>query len=158
DNGGTPQRLLVVEDNADTRDTLQQLLQLSTGVPVDVANDGNQALQLLLERPYSLVVTDLRMPRVSGMQLIEEIQKRRLPVTIIVTTGHGGVAEAVQAMRLGAYDFLTKPPDPEHLCLIVQRALRERTLLDEVAALREQLQQTHSFRNVVSKSSRMVDI
>ncbi len=152
------QRILVVEDNADTRTSLQQLLQVALNVPVDIAGDGSHALQALLERPYSIVITDLKMPRYSGMQLIEEVQHRRLPITIIVTTGHGGVNEAVQAMRLGAYDFLTKPPDPEHLCLIVQRALRERTLIDEVEALRQQLQQTHSFRNVLSKNPRMLDI
>jgi DNA-binding NtrC family response regulator len=152
------QRILVVEDNADTRQSLQELLQVALGVPVDVAADGGHALQNLQERPYSLVITDLKMPRFSGMQLIEEVQKKRLPVTIIVTTGHGGVSEAVQAMRMGAYDFLTKPPDPEHLCLIVQRALRERTLLDEVTALRQRLQITHSFRDVLSKNARMLDI
>src|SRR4051794_31883124 len=149
---------MVVEDNPDTRTSLQQLLQVALAVPVDVTPDGGQALQALLERPYSLVITDLKMPRFSGMQLIEEVQKQRLPVTVIVTTGHGGVAEAVQAMRLGAYDFLTKPPDPEHLCLIVQRALRERTLLDEVTALRQELHEKRSFRNYLSKNPRMLEI
>ena len=62
---------------------------------------------------------------------------------MIVTTGHGGVDEAVEAMRMGAYDFLTKPADPQHLVLMVQRALRERALQDEVAALRQQLHGTH---------------
>src|SRR5947209_35411 len=103
------------------------------GVSVDTVADGSQALQALLERPYSVLISDLKMPNVTGMQLIEEIQARRLPVTVIVTTGYGSIDEAVKAMRLGAYDFLTKPPDPQHLCLILQRALRERTLLDEVA-------------------------
>ena len=58
-------------------------------------------------------------PVINGLKLIEEIQKRKLPVTIVVTTGHGGVNDAVKAMRMGAYDFLTKPPDPQHLCLLV---------------------------------------
>ena len=66
------------------------------------------------------------MPRLDGMQLIEEVQKRRLPVDVIVMTGYGSIDEAVQAMRLGAFDFLTKPIDLEHLRLVVQRALRER--------------------------------
>jgi two-component system response regulator AtoC len=152
------QRVLVVEDNADTRTSLQELLQLALQIEVDVAGDGSQALQALSAKPYSVVITDLKMPRFSGMQLLEEVQKQRLPITIIVTTGHGGVSEAVQAMRMGAYDFLTKPPDPEHLCLIVQRALRERTLQDEVNALREQLDKSHSFRNVLSKNTKMIDI
>jgi DNA-binding NtrC family response regulator len=155
---GPPQRVLVVEDLEDTRTSLQQMLRLALKLEVDTANDGEQALAMLQERPYSLAITDLRMPRMSGMKLIEEIEKRRLPVTVIVTTGHGGVGEAVKAMRMGAYDFLTKPPDPEHLCVLVQKALRERALQDEVVALRAQLQDRHSFQNVLSKSPRMLDV
>src|SRR5271165_7374375 len=132
-------RVLVVEDCEDTRQSFQQLLELTLGIEVDLARDGDQALALLLERPYSIMITDLRMPRLDGMKLIEEIQARRLPVTVIVTTGHGSIDEAVQAMRMGAYDFLTKPPDPQHLCLLVERALRERTLQDELAALAPRL-------------------
>src|SRR5262249_46027684 len=104
---------------------------------------------------YSVLITDLKMPRLDGIQLIQEIQKRRLPVTVIVTTGHGSIDEAVQAMRLGAYDFLTKPVDFHHLPLVVQRALRERTLQDEVAYLREQLQSRFAFQNIISKNPRM---
>ena len=152
------QRILVVEDLPDTRTSLQEVLQLSLKIEVDTAEDGDQGLKMLLERPYSLVITDLRMPKVSGMKMIEEIQSRRLPVTIIVTTGHGSIRDAVEAMRLGAYDFLIKPPDPQHLCLLVKRALRERSLLDEVNALRNQLHGKHSFQNVLSKSPRMVDV
>ena len=153
-----PQRVLVVEDLEDTRTTLVELLRLVLKLDVDAAENGEQALALLADKPYSLVVTDLRMPKVSGMKLIEEIQARKLPVTVIVTTGHGGVSEAVKAMRLGAYDFLTKPPDPEHLCVLVEKALRERALQDEVAALRAQVQGRHSFQNVISKSPRMHDV
>jgi DNA-binding NtrC family response regulator len=152
------QRVLVVEDLDDARSSLQQLLKLSLGLEVDVAEDGEKGLQKLLERPYSLIVTDLRMPRLGGMKLIEQVQQRKIPVTVIVTTGHGSINDAVQAMRMGAYDFLTKPADPQHLCLIVERALRERALQDEVAQLRQQLAGNHSFQNVLSRNQRMMDI
>jgi DNA-binding NtrC family response regulator len=152
------QSILVAEDSEDTRNSLQELLQLALGVHVDTVADGSQALERLLSHPYSLLITDLRMPRLNGMKLIEAIQERKLPVTVIVTTGHGSITDAVQAMRMGAYDFLTKPPDPQHLCLLVQRALQERALRDEVTALREQVHGQHSFRNVLSKSPRMHDI
>jgi DNA-binding NtrC family response regulator len=152
------QRVLFVEDLDDSRTSLQELLRMALNLEVDTAEDGKQALDLLEERPYSLVITDLRMPKMDGMKLIEEIQNRKLPVTVVVTTGHGGVNDAVQAMRMGAYDFLTKPPDPQHLCLLVQRALRERALLDEVTALRHQLLEHHSFQNVISKCPQMHDL
>jgi len=153
-----PQRILIAEDVEDTRTTLQDLLKLSLGLEVDTAEDGQKALQMLEEKPYSLLITDLRMPKLSGMKLIEAIIQRRLPVTVIVTTGHGGVPEAVKAMQMGAYDFFIKPPEPEHLVLVIQRALRERSLQDEVAALRQELLGRHSFQNVLSRSPRMIEI
>ena len=152
------QRLLVVEDIDDSRIMMQQMLKHAVGLEVDAAGDGKQALSMLAERPYSVVITDLRMPNLDGMRLIEQIQLKRIPVTVVVTTGHGGVADAVQAMRMGAYDFLTKPADPEHLALLIKRALRERSLMDEVTALRHAMQGEHRFQNVLSKSPKMMDV
>src|SRR5262249_18111331 len=152
------QRLLVAEDLEDARTTLPQPPHLSLGLEVDVAEDGQKALQMLEEKPYSILVTDLRMPKLSGLKLMEAINERKLPVTVIVTTGHGGVEDAVEAMRMGAYDFLTKPADPQHLVYMVRRALEKRALQDEVAALRQQLDGRTSFQNVLSKSARMMDI
>ncbi len=114
------QRVLVVEDLEDTRASLQEMLQISMGLEVDTAEDGAAGLALLRSKPYSLVITDLRMPKVGGMKLIEAIQAEKIPVTVIVTTGHGNVKDAVEAMRMGVYDFLTKPADPQHLQLIVR--------------------------------------
>jgi DNA-binding NtrC family response regulator len=156
--GTVPQRVLVVEDLEDARSSLQELLQLKLGLEVDTASDGAEGLEMLRSRPYSLAITDLRMPKMSGMKMIETVMAENIPVTVVVTTGHGSVKDAVEAMRMGAYDFLTKPPDPQHLCLLVQRALGERALRDEVAALRAETETRHSFRNVLSKSPRMHDV
>jgi len=158
ESSAPPQRVLVVEDLEDTRTSLQQVLQLALGLEVDAAENGQEALDLMERRSYSLLITDLRMPKVGGMKLIEEVQNRKIPVTVVVTTGHGSIKDAVEAMRRGAYDFLTKPADPQHLCLLVKRALRERALQDEVTALRDQLQDRHKFQNVISKSSKMHDV
>src|SRR5258707_1381534 len=117
-------RILIVEDNDLTRHQLQELLQTEPHVEVETSSDGSKALKHLTEQDYSIVLTDLRMPGLDGMQLIKEVQERSLPVTIIVTTGHGSIDEAVQAIRLGAYDFLTKPIDVENLQRVVRRALR----------------------------------
>src|SRR5262245_7643117 len=152
------QRLLVVDDLEDARTAMQQMLTLSLKLDVDVAADGNEALKMLEQKPYSVVITDLRMPKLSGMEFIAEVQKRKLPVTVIVTTGHGSISDAVTAMRQGAYDFLTKPVDPQHLGLLVKRALRERELEDEVVALRQQIGDRYAFRNVLSKSPRMLQV
>ena len=152
------QRVLVVEDIADNRDALKMLLKLALKLDVDTAEDGAKALALLAERPYSLVITDLQMPRMDGMKLIQKIQDDGIPSTVIVTTGHGSVPDAVEAMRLGVYDFLLKTDDPQRLIRMAQRALKERRLQDEVAALREQLHGGHTFLNVLSKSPKMHDV
>ena len=110
------------------------------------------------KRPYSVIVTDLKMPRVDGLQLLEEVQKRRLPADVIITTGFGTIEQTVQAMRMGAVDFLTKPVNLEHLRLVIQRALRERALQDEVTALREKLHEQFRFHTILSKNPRMHEV
>ncbi len=130
---------LIVEDNETARKQMQVFLETDPDLRVDTAANGSDALKALSDGRYSVIVTDLKMPRVDGLQLLEEVQKRRLPADVIITTGFGTIDHAVQAMRLGAADFLTKPINLEHLRLVVQRALRERALQDEVVALREKL-------------------
>jgi DNA-binding NtrC family response regulator len=151
----TPRNVLLVEDDEHARTKLQALLQTDPGLHVDSVKDGDQALQKLLENNYSILITDLRMPRLDGMQLLKEVQRRGLPVTVIVMTGYGSIDEVVQAIRMGAYDFLTKPIDVDNLRLVLQRALRDRALQDEVAQLRAQLQSRYQFHNVLSKNPRM---
>jgi DNA-binding NtrC family response regulator len=151
----TKRRLLIVDDNDDMLVSLKKVLEAALPVCVDTARDGKEALEAISQRSYSILVTDLKMPHVNGMQLIQEVQERRLPVTIIVLTAHGSIDEAVQAMQLGAHNFLTKPPNTQHLCLIVLRALQQRELQDEVAALREQLDQRYAFHDILSKNPGM---
>ncbi len=150
--------VLIVEDNETARKQLQVLLAADHGLAVDTAANGSEALQKLSAQRFSVVITDLKMPRVSGLELLEEIQKRGLHAAVVVTTGVGGVEEAVRAMQLGATDFLTKPVDVDHLKLVVARALRERALLLEVAALREQMKESYSFHEILSKSSSMQSV
>ena len=118
----SPRRILIVEDLEDSRQSLQELLQIGVpGAEVDAAEDGVRALELLAERPYALVITDLRMPKAGGMRLLREVKERELACAVIVVTGHGGVREAVEAMRLGAYDYVLKPIRRERLAEAVKR-------------------------------------
>ena len=151
-------RVLIVEDNETARKQMQVFLETDSDLCVDTAANGSDALKALTERSYSVIITDLKMPRVDGLQLLEEVQKRRLPADVIITTGFGTIDHAVQAMRLGAADFLTKPIKLEHLRLVVQRSLRERALQDEVVALREKLHAQFKFHDILSKSPRMHDV
>jgi DNA-binding NtrC family response regulator len=150
-----PRRVLIVEDNDLARKQLQHLLATDAQLQVDATADGKEALELLLEHHYSIAITDLRLPGLDGLELIKRVQENSIPVTMIVLTGYGGIDEAVRAVRLGAYDFMTKPIDVENLRRVVERALRERTLQDEVAQLRARLQTHYSFHNMLSKNAQM---
>jgi DNA-binding NtrC family response regulator len=151
-------RVLIVEDNETARRQVQVFLETNSGLEVDTAANGSDALKALADHSYSVIVTDLKMPRVDGLQLLEEVQKRKLAADVIITTGFGTIDHAVQAMRLGAADFLTKPINLEHLKLVVERSLRDRALQDEVVALREKLHQQFKFHDILSKSPRMHDV
>jgi len=149
-------RILLAEDHDHrSHQRLKELLETEAEVHVDVVGDADAALHALAGQCYSIFLLDILMPGMAGMKLIEEIQRRNVPSTVIVMTSQASIDQAVQAMRLGAYDVLTKPIDLEHARLVVQRVLRERRLRDEISALREKLQQQYSFRNIISKNPRM---
>ena len=97
-NGKLRQRLLIVEDNPTSREQLKELLQ-SDNLDVDVAEDGQEALNRLEANNYSIIITDLRMPGLGGLELIRRIQENRFDVAVIVTTGHGSMANAIEAME-----------------------------------------------------------
>jgi DNA-binding NtrC family response regulator len=148
-------RVLIAEDSERTREQLRTILEADGQYQVDVIDDGAAALQALAVDNFSIFLTDLKMPGLDGMQLIARLREKQIPTTVIVLTSHGSIDLAVQAMRLGAYDFLTKPVDPDHLRLVLERALRERGLMDELVQLRDQIRNQFTFHNMVSKSPRM---
>lgn len=150
-----PRRILIAEDSEQTRAQLKTLLEADGSCSVETIGDGQKALEKLTSGNYHVFLTDLRMPKLDGMQLIEKLRQAHVPTTIIVMTGYGSIDQAVQAMRLGAYDFLAKPIDVNHLKLVIARASRERQLFDEVVQLREQLRLQYSFNNILSKNPAM---
>ena len=122
--GASPgRRVLVIEDLADARDSLRVLLEAALDVEVDVAADGTEGLEMIARRPYAVVLTDLRMPRVGGMKVLEAVRARNLPTPVIITTAHGDAPLVDEAMRKGAADYLTKPFDTTRLCNRVRAAL-----------------------------------
>ena len=150
-------RILVVDDSELVGQQLSQLLKLP-GREISVAHEGTTALEWLVERPFSLVLTDLRLPGISGLDLIREIRNRDLPVTIIVMTAHATVEAAVEAMKLGAYDFIQKPIDTVRLELVVNQALEDRRLVDEVSDLRNRLRRRNAYHNLLGRSRRMMEV
>ena len=114
---------------------LRKLLE-SEELSVETVSSAQEALTALGAADFSVLITDLRMPGMGGMDLIREVSAAVM-VTMIVTTAFGSIDRVVEAMRLGAYDFLTKPIDPTYLKLVIDRALQKRALQDEVLRLRQ---------------------
>jgi len=131
-------RILVVDDEASARSGLAKLLG-QEGYQVDTAADGVLALELVTERAPNLIVTDLKMPNMNGMELIAKVREHNPEIATIVTTAFSDVSSAVQAMRAGAEDYLTKPIDFDALLLVLERALQRRALATEAENLRRQL-------------------
>ncbi|MBL9014274.1 MAG: response regulator [Myxococcales bacterium] len=131
-------RILVVDDERVIREILAEFLSLE-GFTVHTVEDGEKALTELRLRPYDLVITDLKMPKISGLQLLEKIEAERLGVLTVLMTGFGTVETAIEAMKKGAYDYLLKPFKVEEVIHVVDRALYRQRLQAENIRLREAL-------------------
>jgi DNA-binding NtrC family response regulator len=149
--------ILLVEDEANMVRTLTKILERK-GYVVDAAGTGDAALRRLAERTYDLVITDLNMPLMDGMQLLREMHARRLQPATIVLTGHGTIQTAVEAMKLGAGDYLIKPCHPDELLLVAARLLEVRDLRREVTHLKRELRKFDRFGAIIGTSPPMQDI
>ena len=150
-------RILVVDDSQLVCQQLSQVLA-SPDRQITVAPDGTAAMEWLVENRCSLVLTDLRLPGMNGLDLIRAIRERELPVTVIVMTGYATVESAVEAMKLGAYDLILKPIDTIRLEVVVNQALEDRRLIDEVADLRGRLRRKYAYHNLLGRSPRMTEV
>jgi len=150
-----PGRILLVEDEDKLRRVIQIQLE-SAGFEVDGASSAEQALPLATLA--DLVITDLRLPGMSGVELIQQFQARGISAAVIVITAHGSVEAAVEAMKLGAADFLQKPFSLDHLTAIVQKVMAVQVLRDENRRMREELDQRYQFDNIIGRSGAMREI
>jgi DNA-binding NtrC family response regulator len=150
----TAERILVVDDEELNRDLLQQILERE-GYQVAIAANGQEALALLRQEAFHVVLTDLKMPGMTGVEVIREL-KMLAPSTMgIIHTAYGSVETAVEAMKAGAYDYVTKPVRRDELLVVIQRALEFQQLHHENVSLRKQLKAKYKFDNIVSDNEKM---
>lgn len=147
-------RILIADDHQLIREHLRVILE-ADGYEVETVGDGRAALTAARDRLFHLAITDLRMPDMGGIELLSAIRAEGLPLGVLLLTGHGDTQIALDAMRAGADDFVTKPYEPDHLRLVVNRIVERRRLIDELDQLRKQMSRQYSFHNMVSKSPRM---
>jgi len=151
----TKGNILVVDDEADIREGLQDLL-LSEGYAVDLAQNGTEGIHKMETRGYDLVLLDLMMPDRSGMEVLQEVRGRDRETPIFLITAYGSVDAAVEALKLGANDYFSKPWDNDKLIIEIERMIARRRLEYENTYLKRAFKQRYSFPNIIGKSERMV--
>ncbi len=149
--------ILVIDDEKNIRAGLQAALEMD-GYDVLLAADGAEGLDIALHSDVDLVITDLRMPGVSGEEVLRRVTTESPGIPVIVLTGHGTVENAVEAMRAGAYDFLTKPLNLDRLSLLVKRALQNRELILQHRELEREIESRKSFEHIIGKSPAMLKV
>ena len=148
-------RILVVDYEESLRRVTQLRLE-AAGYHVNAVPDGFQALDSLAREPFDLVLTDLKMPGMTGIELLKRIREDYPDVVVILITAFGTVESAVEAVKAGAYDYIVKPVNMDGLRLVIERALQHLQLVEEVRQLRTALNQKYGFENIIGRSKSLL--
>lgn len=153
----TQEKVLIVEDEENERSGLAELVS-AWGYRTDVARDGLEGLEKAATWSPGIVVTDFKMPRMDGMELLQRLAEQPQQIAVVLLTAQGSIDVAVDAMKAGAYDFIQKPVDPARLKQILQNAARQRGTAIELEATRRKLRDTGLFGQMVGGSKGMQEI
>src|SRR5579863_792741 len=153
----TMRRVLVVDDEENIRLVLKTLLK-KQGYEVEVADSGESALVLVETFGPDVILTDVRMPRMGGLDLLATLKAKQNTATVIVMSAYGNVDLALEAMKAGAYDYVSKPFKPDEIVLALRKAEEREALRRENRALREQIRQENEFESILAKSPQMVEV
>ncbi len=150
--------ILVIDDEIDMQHLLKRSLEPDLGCRVETASSGEMALKMLADRQFDLILADIKMPGMDGLELLELIKRETPAITIVMMTAFGSIDVAVDAMKNGAYDFITKPFDHDALVLRLQKALERSALVKENLRLQKECRDVHVFQDLVGKSTCMKKI
>jgi DNA-binding NtrC family response regulator len=155
-NGG---HILIVDDEPLVRRSLSELLTLS-GYTVSTAGNGHEALNLLKDYTTDIVISDIKMPEMDGIELLKQLKSNYPETQVILMTGYGSIENAVEAIKEGAYDYITKPIVDTEIKIVIERLVKQRELQEENIKLKEQLSesQRERFHNIVGKTQSMQKI
>jgi DNA-binding NtrC family response regulator len=151
-------KILVVDDEALIRDMIKRGLSQMGGFSVEVAQSGPEAIEKMEKDVFDLVLTDLKMPEMDGLELLKTIKGTRPDIMVIMMTAHGSIETAVEAMKIGADDYITKPIDFNDLLLHISKVQKESLLLRENRLLRMEVRKKFEFNNIIGKSKKMQEI
>ncbi len=149
--------ILIVEDDLSVGESLRLLLK-KKGYNTFLASNGKEALNIFRQEIIDLVITDLVMPKMDGIQLLEAVKEIKPETEVIVISAQGTIEKAVQAMKLGAFDFIEKPINPRVISLLIERALEKQALILQNRDLRTKLEDRFQLNNIIGRSDKMVKI
>jgi len=149
--------ILIVDDEKNTREGLKLILD-NANYNILLAENGEKAKEVIADTNMDLIITDLKMPKVDGMELVDYIKNNSPDSEIIMLTGHGTIETAVQAMKKGVFDYIIKPVNIDELNLLVERALMKKSMQEENENLKEQLNVKYGFENIIGNSPQMLEI
>jgi len=150
-------RILIVDDEEIVRESLSGWLE-KDGYTVAMAPDGPTALAMLARDTWSILLVDMKMPGMDGLQVLAEARTLQPSAAVVIMTAYATVETAVSAMKIGAYDYLVKPFDPEELTLMIQKIVKQDELVRENETLRRALKRDYHFRDLISKSAAMQSV
>jgi len=150
-------RILVVDDEMIVCESCKRILE-EESYEVETALSGKEAFEKMKANPFDIVITDLKMPGIDGMEILNTFRKEYPDSIIIMITGFSTVETAVEAMKLGAFDYIPKPFTPDEVSIVVKKAIEKKSLVSENIYLRQELQEKYGFHNIVGKSSKMQEI
>jgi len=150
-------RILLIDDDINLAKVIGYQLR-KNGFEVVTSNSGRDGLRIFNEQKFDIVITDIQMPGITGIDLLGEVRRQDKDVVVIIITAYGSIENAIEACRLGADDYLTKPFGQEQLMFVIEKVLRLRELQQENSQLRRQLQGKYRFENMIARSSKMEDV
>ncbi|MGA8179561.1 MAG: sigma-54 dependent transcriptional regulator [Desulfobacterales bacterium] len=154
----TPKKTVLVVDDDDTHRTMLKTLVGGWGYDVSEAEDGSIAIEKVRERPFDMILMDVRMLKVSGLEALEQIKAFNPAIPITIMTAYSSVETAVEALKKGAYDYLTKPLDFDKLRLTLERAMEHVRLKEENRILKENLGKHFDMQNIIGRSRAMLNL
>jgi two-component system response regulator PilR (NtrC family) len=150
-------KILIVEDEKSMREVLKILLE-GERYSVTSASDGFEGLSYINRDIFDLVITDMKMPKIDGFELLKKIKEISPETIVIMITAFGTTESAVEAMKFGAYDYINKPFNIDEIRLIVRKAIEKKRLSEEIVLLREKVQTSYTLENIVGMSPKMQEL
>ena len=150
-------KILIIDDERSIRNTLQEILEYEK-FEIDTAVDGLEGLEKIKISPYDVILCDIKMPKMDGIEVLENIFKIREDATVVMITGHGTIETAVEAIKKGAFDFISKPLDLNRLLITIRNAMEKTELVQETKVLKRKVSKTYEMIGESAEIKKIKDL